>query len=164
MMGFQYCDPWEPKLKIEKQKVVFERKKFPIFQIRNLNLKHLLIFGIFFLRIERILNWNLLNFSNIFCLFESIKSLIFESNSSLPKKFYSFVTRKDIGFGKVVAFLLDLPIGEFFNQTMHMEVKIVASCTILSTNGMTLVVVCLIVANLYAKYYLENVWCTGHFG
>ena len=54
-----------------------------------------------------------------------------------------------------MVFLLDLPIGEFFNQTTHMEVKIVASCMLLSTDGMTLVAVRLVVANLYAKYYLE---------
>ena len=197
LQGFQYCDPWDLKLKIEKQKVVFERKKFPIFQIRNMNLKNLLIF---FLRIKLIWNWKLSNF-------QTIKSVIFELNrtnfeqipvwlhpyhigniSNKLKRlrhrlfaapyywmlnfFHSFVTRKDIGFGKVVAFLLDLPIGTLVNQTTYLDLKIVASCIMLRTfiNGMTLVVVWLIVANLYAKFYLENyydfenVWCIGHIG
>ena len=61
------------------QKIV--RKRFcEIFPIGKLNLKNLRIFRIIFFRIERISNWKLSNLSNFFCLFESIKSSIFESN------------------------------------------------------------------------------------
>ena len=48
MIIFHYCDPREPKLKIERPKMVFERNKFRIFGIIKQNLKSLQIFRIIF--------------------------------------------------------------------------------------------------------------------
>ena len=44
------------------------------FRIIKLNLKNLRIFRIIFFRIEQNSNWKFSNFSNFFCLFESIES------------------------------------------------------------------------------------------